>query len=70
MVWLSVNISDCTYITGELSNFGRISKLWSLTEVNAVAFGVLQVFLILHLQKKKEKKRSGFQQQPFSSYLF
>lgn len=37
------------YITCELGDFSSILKLWSLTEIDAVAFGVLQVLLILHL---------------------
>lgn len=38
-----------TYITSELGNFSGVLKLRCLTEINAVTFGVLQVFLILHL---------------------
>lgn len=39
-----------TYITCEFGNFGSVLKLWSLTEIDAVSFGVFQVLLILHLQ--------------------
>lgn len=38
-----------TYVTCELGHFSSILKLRRLTEVDAVAFGVLQVLLILHL---------------------
>lgn len=37
------------YITCELGDFSSVLKLWSLTEIDAVTFGVLQVLLILHL---------------------
>lgn len=43
-----------TYITCELGDFCSILKLWRLTEIDAVTFGVLQVLLILHLLENKE----------------
>lgn len=49
-----------TYITCELGNFGSILKLWCLTEIDAVAFGVLQVLLILHLLENMKNYSSCF----------
>lgn len=54
MKTVKLNILCCmkkchAYITCELGDFSSILKLWSLTEIDAVTFGVLQVLLILHL---------------------
>lgn len=49
-----------TYITCELCNFGSILKLWRLTEIDAVTFGVLQVLLILHLLENMKNDSSFF----------
>lgn len=48
------------YITCELGDFSSILKLWSLTEIDAVTFGVLQVLLILHLLENIYNCRSCF----------
>lgn len=40
-----------THVAGELADFGSVLKLWSLTEIDAVTFTVLQILLILHLQE-------------------
>lgn len=49
-VWILCLGRFVTHIAGELADFGSVLKLWSLTEIDAVTFTVLQILLILHLQ--------------------
>lgn len=48
-VWILRLVRFATHIAGELADFGSVLKLWSLTEIDAVTFTVLQILPILHL---------------------
>lgn len=53
--FMTAQILYVTHIAGKLAHFGSVLKLWSLTEIDAVTFTVLQILLILHLQEHTDR---------------
>ena len=70
-------VQGSPYVTGEVGDFGVVLELRCVAEVNAVAFGVFQVLLVLVLtstgkstmtpkQTEKQKQKCCYSWQPCS----